>query len=130
MIKTASILALTFGVMPIATAQSSEDAKPYSISMAGVLQPSHPTAVSYPFLAANRGLDGECDISMHLDQSGNVAAYSILGCSNRLFSEAAEEFIEAQETPGRSEAIVRAVPLKIRWAFDGELTQLASKPAS
>lgn len=118
MIKLASILAVSLGVMPIAAAQTTEDAKPYSISMSGVLQPSNPSAVSYPYLAAERGMDGSCEIAMHLDANGSVAALSILGCSSPIFAESADSFIDAQETPGNIDQIVRAVPLKINWAFD------------
>lgn len=116
--KHASLIAcvLVAGVMQAANAQTAGDApaKAYEIRVAGEIAPAHVRNVEYPYLAASRSQSGACDLSVKIDDLGNIAAVSVDTCSNELFRAEAEKM--ARSTSSTEVAAVH--PLRIEWDIE------------
>lgn len=87
-------LALVVGVMPTATADLGvqSDAQDFAINVIGTELPVSIGQLDYPYMAADRGLSGECSIKLKVAETGSADTYDVTSCSNMSFKRAAEEF--------------------------------------
>lgn len=108
---------VAFGAMPTATAQIDNDfeAKPYAITFNGSFYPANLDEVSYPFNAASTNRNGECLLNVMTDETGEIAAMTILRCTNDIFENEARDLIKRQALTGPVPAKLTAHALRITW---------------
>ncbi|MEL7454704.1 MAG: energy transducer TonB, partial [Pseudomonadota bacterium] len=119
--KTLAItLALAFGAMPTAIAQenSTDGAVPYAITFDGTYYPAALDRIEYPYTAARLGLNGTCSLYVHVDEAGHIAGMSVADCSSPWFSDAAQNFVEAQTFTGSSANKLETHEMSISWTLD------------
>ena len=84
--------AVSVSVMPTAFADTTPPAKDFTIDVSGSELPVSLGALDYPYVAADRGISGECDVEVELAPTGDVSSFAVQACSNAAFERAAEDF--------------------------------------
>ena len=117
---------ISVGGMPTAIAQtnSPEAGIPYEITFDGSHYPANLETVEYPYTAASRQLDGECQLNVMADSSDNLVGITILSCTDDLFRNAAARYISNQVFAETATTGLTAHPLSINWDIGTELGSL------
>lgn len=117
--KHASIIAcvLAASVMPAAIAQSAEEAsaKAYEIKVQGDALPAEVNTLEYPFMSASRGKSGACDLSVTVDDRGNIGAVRVKACSSSYFHE---EAAKLARNDSASTQVAAVHPMRIEWSIE------------
>ena len=117
--KHASIIAcvLAASVMPTAIAQTAGEApvKAYEITVQGEALPAAVNTLEYPFMSASRGKSGACDLSVTVDDRGNIGAVRVQSCSSSYFHEEASK-LTLGDSPSTQVAAVH--PMRIEWTIE------------
>ena len=116
--KHASIIlcVLAAGVMPVANAQTAGDipARAFEIKVEGAIAPSGLHQLDYPYLAGVKSRAGTCDLSVKVDDNGNIGAVSVDACSSDDFAEEAGKLVASDDNV----KVAEIHPLRIEWTMD------------
>ncbi|ACT58246.1 hypothetical protein [Hirschia baltica] len=116
--KHASIIlcVLAAGVMPVANAQSAGDtpARAFEIKVEGAVAPSGLHQLTYPYSAGVKSRAGSCDLSVKVDDQGNIGAVSVEACSSDDFATEASKLVGVDETV----EVASVHPLRIEWSME------------
>ncbi|MFC7291790.1 hypothetical protein [Hirschia litorea] len=116
--KHASIIlcVLAASVMPVANAQIAGDtpARAFEIKVEGAVAPSGLHQLTYPYLSGVKSRAGSCDLSVKVDNNGNIGAVSVEACSSDDFAAEASKLVAQDDTV----AVAQVHPLHIEWTMD------------
>jgi len=113
-------MAASVSVMPTAMAETNATpaAKDFVIDVSGSELPVSLGALDYPYLAADRGISGECDLQVELAPTGDVSSFAVESCSNAAFERAAEDFARTLSYDAQESGKVHQ--LNVSWRTVGE----------
>lgn len=116
-IASALASAMVFGAMPTASAQTEAETEgtPYAITINGSHYPANLETIGYPFTAASLNRDGECLLNVMTDEAGQIAAITILSCTDDLFRGEAESLIKLQPAVSATSSNLKVHALQITW---------------
>ena len=108
---------LAASAMPTAYAEKGEPAnsKAYEIKLDGAVMPAGLELIEYPYRAASAGRDGACDLSVQVDERGNIGAVMVDSCTSSYFRAEAAKLATANSGLDR---VAEVKPLHIEWSID------------
>ena len=87
---------------------------PYAIVVDSAVTPLTHVAFRYPHKAADRGMDGSCDVAFAITPSGRAEKIQVASCSSELFENAARAVVSGMTFDATGQH-VRNVSATIRW---------------
>lgn len=115
--KKTLFIALAFGVMPIATAQTDTQPKgiPFAITFDGSYYPDNLETIEYPHTAAVLQKGGECLLNVMTDSAGNISGVNIQTCTDISFRDVTARFIRNQGLNDSFAQSLESHELRVKW---------------
>ncbi len=87
---------------------------PYAIVVDSAVPPLTHVAFRYPYKAADRGMDGSCDVAFAISPSGHAENIQVASCSSELFQNAAQAVVSGMTFNATGQRVT-SVSATIRW---------------
>jgi TonB family protein len=124
-LKHVALGVVAASLLPAASADEPGKAKPFTISLASSVDPVDHPDLRYPAYAGLRDLEGSCEVTFAVNESGKADGIRVGACTSAPFRRAAKSAVEAMTFAPRA-AAQEPARMRIDWALSESAVRTAS----